>query len=103
MAKITGTLDLSEGREIEFVSRQKGIFTIELFSDDLSEATTFTLQHSVGGTNFDTAQDAGSDISESLAADTAFVRSYEVDAGITFKIVFAGETTGEVAYQINVN
>ena len=103
MAKVKGTLNLSESREIAFVSRQKGVFTIELFCADLSGDTTFTLQHSVGGTNFDTAQDNGTDISETLSDDTAFVRSYECDTALSFKIVFAGSTTGSVSYAINVN
>ena len=103
MAKVTGTLDLSKGREIEFISRQKGVFTIELFCADLSGDTTWTLQYSVSGTNFDTAQDNGTDISETLSNDTAFVRSYECDTALIWKIVFAGETTGSVSYAINVN
>lgn len=101
--KIEGTIDLSEVREIGFISRQKGSFTVELFSANLSGDTVFTLQHSVTGDHFDVAQDAGEDISETLVDDTAFVKSYEVDPAVHFKIVFEGLTTGDVDYSINVN
>ena len=102
MAQLTGTIDLESVRYISFISRKQRSFTIELYSEDLSDDTTFSIQQSVGGTNFDTSQDAGTDISETLSDSTAFCKSYECDPGIYFKVVFEGATTGNVSYKINL-
>lgn len=96
----TGTIDLSETREITFRGNINGLLNVFLFSGDVSADTTFTLEESGDDTNWDTSQEAGSDISDTLVQSEAMSKSFELIPGLYYKILFAGSTTGNVSYVI---
>lgn len=95
----TGSISLATVREIVGVTPQRSEFTIQLLSANLSADTTVNLQLSLDKTNWDNAVESGSDIALTLSDDVPLVRSFAVDAGIYFKVLFAGATTGTVAYK----
>lgn len=97
----TGTINLASVREIEGTTTKQRSFTIQLLSTDLSADTTVNLQISLDGTNWDNAQESGSDIALTLSDDTPLVVSFAIDPGIYFKILFGGATTGTVIYKHN--
>jgi len=100
-SKKTGTINLATIRYFTGVVPQNGIFSIELLSDDISASTDWSLQFSAGGTNYDTAQESGTDISETLVVDEPMHQAFNGVPGDYFKVLFAGETTGSVSYVIN--
>ena len=98
----TGTIDLNEGRVISIgQARPRGKFSIQMKSTDVSETTTFTLEVSADNSNWDTAEESGTEISDTLVQSATKVLSVEVDPYMYFRINFAGSTTGSVAYVIN--
>jgi hypothetical protein len=101
MAKKTGSIILATVRNFTGVVPLRGRFTIQMLSANLSADTTFNLQFSLDGTNWDNAQDAGVDISDSLVQSATMIKSFDADPGILFRILFAGATTGTIAYVIN--
>jgi hypothetical protein len=101
MAKATGSIDLSESRIIGGVVPSRGRFSIQMLSENLSETTTFGLEISADGDNWDVAEEAGTDVTDTLVDDTTKVVSFESDPGMYWQIKFAGSTTGDVAYIIN--
>ena len=101
MSKKSETIDLEVSRVIKVVSPLNGVFSVHMLSDNISESTAWTLEGSADGTNWDTMQESGSDIGDTLVVDVPMLKSFEVDAGLYFRINFAGSTTGDVAYIIN--
>lgn len=97
----TGTINLAEVREIKGTTTNQRSFTIQLLSENLSADTTVNLQISLDNTNWDNAQESGSDIALTLSDGVPLVVSFSVDPGIYFKILFAGATTGDIAYKHN--
>lgn len=97
----TGTIDLSSTREIELTAGLSNIFSIELYSADLSGATTVNVKESVGGTNFDDAKESGTAITGTLSASAALVFTIAGKNKNTYKFEFDGATTGNVTYIIN--
>lgn len=98
----TGTIDLSEGRVISIgQARPRGKFSVQMKSTDVSGTTTFSLETSLDGTNWGVAQEAGVDITDTLVQSATKVLSFDADPYAHFRINFAGETTGDVAYIIN--
>jgi len=102
LKKKTGTIALGTIRVIEFASPSDESFTIQLLSSDLSADTTFTLEQSMDGTNWDVSEESGTEISETLSQATTYCKSFDCDAGVYFRINFAGSTTGDVDYVINI-
>lgn len=98
MKLTTGSIDLSSVREIEATFPLDGIFSIDMLSSDVSETTTFSVQGSVGGTNYDILQDSGTDITDTLVVDETKYIAVAGRPGDKVKIVFAGSSTGNVAY-----
>lgn len=100
--RTTGTLNLASSRYIAIgQARTRGSFSIQMKSTDVSETTTFTLEVSADNTNWDTAEESGTEISDTLVQSATKVKSFEVDPAMYFRINFAGATTGSVAYIIN--
>ena len=99
--KRTGVVALATARTLKGQVPTRGRFTVQLLSGDLSDDTTFNLQLSLDKSNWDNAVDAGTDISDTLVQGEAKVVSYEADPGIYWQIIFAGATTGNIAYLIN--
>jgi hypothetical protein len=77
-------------------------FTFQLFSDDISDSVTWTLQVSLDGTNWATAKDSSdTDITGTLVKDTATVESFYVPRRVLCRISLTRTTeTGNVAYII---
>jgi len=77
-------------------------FTFQLFSDDISDSLTWTLQVSLDGTNWATAKDSSdTDITGTLVVDTATVESFYVPRRVLCRISLARTTeTGNVSYII---
>src|SRR5690554_5681030 len=77
-------------------------FTFQLFSDDISDSLTWTLQVSLDGTNWATAKDSSdTDITGTLVVDTATVESFYVSRRVLCRISLAVTTeTGNVSYII---
>jgi len=101
MAKKTGSIVLATVRSFVGVVPQKGTFSVQMLSANLSADTAFNLQFSLDNTNWDNAQESGTDISDTLVDDVVMIKSFEADPGISFRILFAGVTTGTVEYVIN--
>ena len=99
--KTAGTINLAVTREIVTVIPSSGIFSIDMFSDDISATTTFTIELSVGGTVYDVAQESGSDISDTLVVDEGKYVAITGKPGDKIKVNFAGATTGSVSYNYN--
>lgn len=97
----TGTIDLSSTREITLTGPISNIFSIELYSADLSGATTVNVKESVGGTYFDDARESGTAISGTLSASAALVFTIAGKHKNSYKFEFDGATTGSVSYTIN--
>ena len=100
-SKKSSSIDLESVRYFTGVVPSNGVFSIEMKSTDLSADTTWNLQFSSGGTNFDNAQESGTDVSGTLVASTTTYEAFYGVPGDYIKVVFAGETTGNVAYVIN--
>jgi len=100
-SKRSGTIDLEVSRVIKTVSPLDGVFSVQMLSNDISASTDFTLEVSCDGINWDTAKEFGSDISDTLVINETMVKSFEVDAGLYFRINFGGVTTGNVDYIVN--
>lgn len=98
MPKITGSIVLATARNFGAVVPLKGIVTVQMLCDNLSGNTTFNLQLSLDKTNWDNAQESGTDISDILVDGAVMIKSFELDPGIYWRILFAGATTGTVAY-----
>lgn len=77
-------------------------FTFQLFSDDISESVTWTLQVSLDGTNWATAKDSSdTDITGTLVVDTATVESFYVPRRVLCRIsLTVVAQTGNVSYII---
>lgn len=101
MAKITGSILLATVRSFGAAVPLKGVLTVQMLSANLSANTTFNLQLSLDKTNWDNAQESGTDISDTLVDDVTMIKSFEIDPGIYWRILFAGETTGTVDYIYN--
>lgn len=100
-SKKAGTINLATVRYFTGVVPQNGVFSIEMLSDDISASTAWNLQFSSGGVNFDNAQEAGVDITDTLVVDEPMYQSFNGIPGDYIKILFAGATTGSVDYVIN--
>ena len=95
----SGSIALGTTRVIQGVVPLTGRFSVQMLSANLSADTTFNLQFSLDGTNWDNAMDTtGSDISDTLVQSATKVVSYDAAPAISFRILFAGVTTGTVAY-----
>ena len=101
MAKKSGSIVLATVRSFSDKVPQCGSFTVQMLSANLSANTTLNLQFSLDGTNWDNAQEAGTDISDTLIANTVLLKSFEADPGVLWRILFAGATTGTVTYIVN--
>lgn len=101
MAKVTGSINLGTTRIIAGVVPLKGRFSVQMNSADLSANTDLTLQFSLDKTYWDAAQEAGTDVTDTLVAATPLVKSFESDPSLYWRIVFSGATTGTVNYIIN--
>ena len=101
MAKKSGSIVLGTTRVIQGVVPSNGSFSVQLLCTNLSAETTFNLELSCDKTNWDIAQEAGTDISDTIVDDVVKVKSFEADPGMYWQIKFAGVTTGTVAYVIN--
>lgn len=97
----TGSIVLGTIRYFTAKIPSRGKLTIQLLSENLSAETTFNVQISADGTAFQNAQEAGTDITGTIADDVTTVKTYEGNPGDTVKILFAGATTGTVSYVIN--
>lgn len=99
----TGTVDLAESviiPEEGYFKCNGKVTSVQLFSADLSEASiAVELQGSLDGERWDTLQESGSDISETLASGVALVRSFEVDNDLLLRFS-CGSATGTVEYLI---
>lgn len=100
MATKSGSIDLSVTRVIEMISPLDSNFAIQLLSSDVSATTTFSLDVSLDGTNWDVAEEAGADITDTLVQSETKVKIIETANRIYFRINFAGTTTGTVNYII---
>jgi len=98
----TGSISLGTTRSFSNVVQPKGSFTVQMLSTNISGSTVWNLQFSLDGTNWDNAQESGTDISDTLVQSATMIKSFEADPGIYFRILFAGVTTGTVNYIINV-
>lgn len=94
----TGSIVLGTTREIIGVIPSRKMFTFQLLCANLSANTTINLQFSLDKTNWSNAQEGGTDITFTLVDDTALAVPVAADAGIYFRLLFAGVTTGTVAY-----
>lgn len=101
MPKVTGSIVLATARNFGAAVPLKGVFTVQMLCANLSAGTTFNLQFSLDKVNWDNAQESGTDISDTLVDDTVMIKSFEADPGIYWRIIFAGATTGTVAYIYN--
>jgi len=101
MGKKAGSIVLASTRVIQGVVPQNGSFSIQLLCANLSAETTFNLELSCDKTNWDIAQEAGTDIVDSIVDDVTKVKSFDADPGMFWQIKFAGVTTGTVNYVIN--
>lgn len=101
--KTTGTIDLSEGLVIpeEGLMKLNGqTASIQLLSANISATTNFSLEFSLDGTNWDVANEGGSDVTDSLVQSETKILSFEGDPGIFYRIKLATGSTGDVAYII---
>lgn len=100
----TGSVVLASGRYIPStrgVLLTKDKVTLQLLSANLSAETTFSPQYSADGTNWDVATDGSDeDIVHTFADDVPFVKTYESVAGLYWRWLCAGVTTGTVAYVV---
>jgi hypothetical protein len=101
MAIKTGSIVLGTIRYFTGKVPSRGKFTIQMLSTDLSAETTFNVQISADGLEFDNAYELGEAVTGTIADDVTTVKTYEGNPGDTFKILFAGVTTGTVNYKIN--
>lgn len=102
MATRTGSIDLGVSRVIGLISPLDGNFAIQMLSSDISASTTFSLEVSLDGTNWDVAQEAGTDITDTLVQSETKVKIVETADKLYFRVIFAGATTGNVSYVITV-
>jgi len=101
MAKKSGSIVLATTRVIQGVVPANRMFSIQLLCNNLSAETTFNLEVSCDKTSWDIAQEAGTDIADTIVDDVAKLKSFEADPGLYWQIKFAGATTGTVNYVIN--
>lgn len=101
MAKRSSTIDLSSTRVITGIVPLRATFSVQLLSSDLSADTTLGLYYSNDKTNWDTAKESGTDVTDTLVDDTMLLLSFEADPELYWKIEFDGATTGNVAYIVN--
>jgi hypothetical protein len=100
---VTSTVDLaaslyvpnSAGRRLTY-----GIGSVQMLSANISATTTFYLELSVDGTNWDNAVDAGVDVSDTLVVNVTKVVNFESMVGIYWRIRFASGNTGVITYHI---
>ena len=97
----TGTIDLSSTREIDLTAGLSNVYSIELYSADLSADTTVNVKESVGGVNYDDAKESGVAITGTLSASSALVFTILGKHKNHYKFEFDGATTGNVTYTIN--
>lgn len=99
----TGSVDLSESVYIpkEGYFKPNGKFVdVELFSADLSEASIeVELEGSLSVERWDTLQESGTDISETLTSGVALVRTFEASSDLHLRFK-CGTATGTVEYTI---
>ena len=93
-----GTINLASVRYFTDRAPMDGELVIQMKSTNLSANTTFNLYLSLNGTDWDIAQESGTDISDTLIANETKIKSFLVNKGIHFKIEFTGVTTGLVQY-----
>lgn len=98
---ITGSIVLATVRSFGAVVPLKGVVTVQMLCANLSADSAFSLQLSLDKTNWDNAQESGVDITDTLVDDAVMIKSFEADPGIYWRILFAGATTGTVAYIYN--
>lgn len=98
-----GSIDLTKSVYIPKEGSFKPVgelVSVELFCADLGAASiTVELQGSLSKTRWDTLQEAGSDISETLTSGVALVQTFEVDPEIELRFKCA-TGTGTVEYVI---
>lgn len=101
--KITGSINVANVVTIPsqgYKSANGHMFSVQMISTDLSKETTLTLQLSLDGTNWDNAVEAGTDITDTVVANVAKVVSYEVNAGVFWRIAVTAGSTGTISYII---
>jgi hypothetical protein len=101
MSLKSGSIVLATVRSFTGIVPLRGSFTVQMLSADISGSTVFNLQFSLDGTNWDNAQESGTDIYDTLVQSATMIKSFEADPGIYFRILFAGVTTGTVNYVIS--
>lgn len=94
----SGSINLGATRFITGRVPQTGRATIQMLSANVSATTTFGLELSVDGVDFDVATESGTDVTDTLVVDEAKVFSFVADPGLKFRINFADATTGVVTY-----
>lgn len=102
MATKTGSIDLGVSRVIGLISPLDGNFAIQMLSSDISASTTFSLEVSLDKTNWDVAEEAGSEITDTLVQSETKVKIIESADQLYFRVKFDGASTGTVNYVIIV-
>lgn len=99
----TSSISLASGRYIPSssgVQMARKRIGVQLTSADLSAQTTFTPEISLDGTSWDVAVENGEDLSHTVIVNVPFVRVYEVDKKVYFRLNMAGVTTGTITYKL---
>jgi len=92
------SIDLSVVRIISGIVPPKGRFSFQLMSTNLSASTTFSLQFSLDNKDWDTAQESGADVTDTLVVNECKIKSFESDPMVHWRVLFSGVTTGVVTY-----
>ena len=98
-----GQINLATVREFTGKTPSNGELTIQMKSTNLSASTTFSFQLSLNGVGWGTAQENGTDITDTLVVNVDKIKSFSVVPDILFKIKFDGVTTGIVTYTYTDN
>lgn len=100
---LTGSINLASTLLIPATAGRKlayGICTVQMRSTNISATTTFYLEFSLDGTNWDIAEEGGVDISSTLVQSVTKLLSFESTPGVYWRIRFSSGATGTVNYII---
>lgn len=97
---ISETVTLATARYTVPKKANGGTCAIQLVSSDLSADTTFSVQVSVDGLYYDIATANGTDVTDTLVANTSKVIQLEMVHNLYYKLVFDGVTTGTIIVKI---
>lgn len=99
----TSSISLASSRYIPSssgVKMNRKRIGVQLTSADLSAVTTFTPEISLDGTSWDVAVENGEDISHTVIVNVPFIKVYEMDKDVYFRLNMAGVTTGTITYKL---